>query len=61
MMGTNHIDGYARAMLDVAAAGGDTDRLSDELFRVALAFGGSADSLTFMGFYSSDALAEWLG
>ena len=27
----------------------------------ALAFGESADSLTFMGFYSADALAEWLG
>ena len=43
MMGTNHIDGYARALLDVAAAEGDTDRLSDELFRVALAFGGSEE------------------
>ena len=27
----------------------------------ALAHGDSADSLTFIGFYSSDALAEWLG
>ena len=42
-MGTNHIDGYARALLDVTAAEGDTDRLSDELFRVALAFGGSEE------------------
>ena len=27
----------------------------------ALAFGESSDKLTFCGFYSSDALAEWLG
>ena len=40
---TNHIDGYARAMLDVATAEGDADRLSDELFRIARAFGESEE------------------
>jgi F-type H+-transporting ATPase subunit delta len=43
MMETNYIDGYARALLDVAAAEGDADRLSDELFRVATAFGESEE------------------
>jgi len=43
MMETNHIDGYARALLDVVGAEGDADRLSDELFRVARAFGESED------------------
>ncbi|MCP4963819.1 MAG: ATP synthase F1 subunit delta [bacterium] len=43
MMETNHIDGYARALLDVTAAEGDADRLSDELFRVAQAFGESEE------------------
>lgn len=43
MMETNHIDGYARALLDVARAEGDTDRLSDELVRVAQAFGESEE------------------
>ena len=42
-MDTNHIDGYARALLDVVAAEGDADRLSDELFRVAQAFGESEE------------------
>jgi F-type H+-transporting ATPase subunit delta len=43
MMDTNHIDGYARAFLDVVKAEGDTDRLSDELVRVAHAFGESEE------------------
>jgi F-type H+-transporting ATPase subunit delta len=38
-----HIDGYARAMLDVVSAEGDADRLSDELFRVAQEFAESED------------------
>ena len=42
-METNHIDGYARALLDVINAEGDTDRLSDELFGVARAFGESEE------------------
>jgi len=42
-MEANYIDGYARALLDIAAAEGDTDRLSDELFRVAMAFGDSEE------------------
>ena len=37
-MVTSHIDGYAQAMLDVIGAEGETDRLSDELFRVAQGF-----------------------
>jgi len=37
-MATNHIDGYAKALLDVIDAEGDADRLSDELVRVAQAF-----------------------
>jgi F-type H+-transporting ATPase subunit delta len=37
------IDGYAAAMLDVARAEGDADGLSDELFRVARAFGQSEE------------------
>ncbi len=43
MIETNHIDGYAQAFLDVAAAEGDTERLSDEVFRVARAFGESEE------------------
>ena len=42
-MVTNHVDGYARAMLGVVGAEGDADRLSDELFRVASAFGESEE------------------
>lgn len=42
-MATNHVDGYARAMLDVVGAEGDADRLSDELLRVATAFGESEE------------------
>ncbi len=42
-METNHIDGYARALLGVVSAEGDADRLSDELFRVAQAFGESEE------------------
>jgi F-type H+-transporting ATPase subunit delta len=49
MMESNHIDGYARALLDVAAAEGDTDRLSDEMFRVARAFGGSEELQSTLG------------
>ena len=37
-MESNHIDGYARALLDVVNAEGDADRLSDELQSVAQAF-----------------------
>jgi F-type H+-transporting ATPase subunit delta len=40
-MVTSHIDGYARAMLDVIEAEGDAERLSDELARVATEFGES--------------------
>jgi F-type H+-transporting ATPase subunit delta len=43
MMETNHIDGYARALLDVTLAEGDADGLSDELFSVARAFGESEE------------------
>jgi F-type H+-transporting ATPase subunit delta len=42
-METNHIDGYARALLDVVNAEGDADRLSDELQSVAQAFGESEE------------------
>jgi F-type H+-transporting ATPase subunit delta len=42
-MVTSHIEGYARAMLDVVEAEGDADRLSDELFRVAREFGESEE------------------
>lgn len=42
-MVTNHIDGYARAMLDVIAAEGESDRLSSELLSVAAAFGESEE------------------
>ncbi|MGA9597131.1 MAG: ATP synthase F1 subunit delta [Acidimicrobiia bacterium] len=42
-MVTSHVDGYARALLDVVSAEGDTDRLSDELFLVAREFGESED------------------
>lgn len=42
-MEANHIDGYARALLDVVAAEGDAERLSDELFLVAHAFGESEE------------------
>ena len=37
------IDGYAAAMLDIARAEGDPDGLSDELIRVAAAFGQSEE------------------
>lgn len=49
MKESNHIDGYARALLDVAAAEGDTDRLSDEMFRVARAFGESEELQSTLG------------
>ena len=49
MMETNHIDGYARALLDVVGAEGDADRLSDELFRVARAFGESEELKDALG------------
>ncbi|MEA2002725.1 MAG: ATP synthase F1 subunit delta [Actinomycetota bacterium] len=49
MMETNHIDGYARALLDVTLAEGDADRLSDELFSVALAFGESEELQGVLG------------
>lgn len=42
-MVTNHVDGYARAMLKVVEAEGDADRLSDELLGVAAAFGESEE------------------
>jgi F-type H+-transporting ATPase subunit delta len=42
-MVTSHIDGYARAMLDVVEAEGNADRLSDELFRVATEFSESEE------------------
>ena len=42
-METNHIDGYARALLDVVNAEGDAERLSDELQNVARAFGESEE------------------
>jgi len=42
-MVSDHIDGYARALLDVIGAEGDADRLSDELFRVAQAFAESEE------------------
>lgn len=42
-MATNHIDGYARALLDVVNAEGDAERLSDELVRVAQAFAESEE------------------
>lgn len=42
-METNHIDGYARAFLDVVNAEGNADRLSDELAQVATAFGESEE------------------
>jgi len=43
MVASDHIDGYARALLDIASAEGKADRLSDELFRVAKAFGDSEE------------------
>jgi len=43
MMETNHIDGYARALLDVTLAEGDGDGLSAELFSIARAFGESEE------------------
>jgi F-type H+-transporting ATPase subunit delta len=43
MMETNHIDGYARALLDVTLAEGDADGLSAELFSVAREFGESEE------------------
>jgi F-type H+-transporting ATPase subunit delta len=43
MMETNHIDGYARALLDVTLAEGDADGLSGELFSVAREFGESEE------------------
>ena len=42
-MVTDHVDGYARALLDVIGAESDADRLSDELLRVASAFGESEE------------------
>lgn len=42
-MVTSHIDGYARAMLDIVEAEGDADRLSDELVRVATEFSESEE------------------
>lgn len=42
-MVTSPVDGYARAMLEVVAAEGDADRLSDEIFRVAHEFGESEE------------------
>lgn len=42
-MVTSHVDGYARAMLDVIEAEGDAERLSDELSRVAAEFGESEE------------------
>lgn len=42
-MVTSHVDGYARAMLDVIEAEGDAERLSDELTRVAMEFGESEE------------------
>jgi F-type H+-transporting ATPase subunit delta len=44
-MVTSHIDGYARAMLDIVEAEGNADRLSDELFSVATEFGESEELL----------------
>ena len=45
-METNHIDGYARGLLSVVNAEGDPDRLTDELYSVARAFGESEELLT---------------
>ena len=42
-MVTDQVDGYARAMLDVVGAESDADRLTDELFLVAKAFGESEE------------------
>lgn len=42
-MVTGHIDGYARAVLEIVEAEGDTDRLSDELSSVAHEFGESEE------------------
>jgi F-type H+-transporting ATPase subunit delta len=42
-MVTSHVDGYARAMLDVVAAEGEADRLTDELALVAREFGESEE------------------
>ena len=42
----SRIDGYAAAMLDIARAEGDPDGLSDELIRVAAAFGQSDELRT---------------
>lgn len=42
-MVASHVDGYARAMLDVVEAEGDAERLSDELARVATEFGESEE------------------
>ena len=46
-----------------AIANSDNDWLifAPESSEFALAFGASSSNLVFCGFYSSDALAEWLG
>ena len=46
---TNPIDGYARALLDVANAEGDADRLSDELSSIARAFSESEELQEALG------------
>lgn len=42
-MEANHIEGYARAFLDIASGEGEADRLSDELFQIAHGFGESEE------------------
>jgi F-type H+-transporting ATPase subunit delta len=43
------VDGYAAALLEVAEAEGQRDRVTDELFRIARAFEGSEDLRSTLG------------
>jgi hypothetical protein len=56
---TSEIQG--RELYAIARSGNSWLIYSPESSDFALAHGDSADCLTFVGFYSSDALAEWLG
>lgn len=50
-----------RELYAIARAGNAWLIYTPESSEFALANGNSTDDLTFVGFYSSDALAEWLG
>lgn len=50
-----------RSLFAIAHSGNSWLVFSPDSFDFALAFGDTENDLAFCGFYSSDALAEWLG